>query len=422
MTFNGLWAWFGLVLMADIVFASLRAVLLHVRLPHLVSLREQTPARVDRLLDLLDHSYLVPSLRMALGVTHFLAAALGWSLLPPGQPIGLSVVLLALLGLVVLGLEFAIESYLLKDVERTALHLVPLTALADLLLRPFAWLVQIILGSPTAVKRTMGSVTDDELKSWVKDGQQDGSLERDERKMIYSIFQFGDTLCREIMVPRMDVLALDVETPLQEAARAIHDSGHSRVPVYEEAIDNVIGLLYAKDLLQTMQKDNRIRSIRELLRPAIFVPEAKKVDDLLHEMQESGVHIVVVVDEYGGMAGLVTLEDIMEEIVGEIRDEYDQGEELPYQKLGPDEAIVIGRYALDDFNELFDTHLTKELADTIGGYIYGQIGRVPQEGESLVVEGWLLTVEQVSGRRIRRVHVSRLHPGSESAEKNEPGE
>jgi len=229
--------------------------------------------------------------------------------------------------------------------------------------------------------------------------------------MIYSIFHFGDTLCREIMVPRIDILALEASTSVPEAVRALTASGHSRVPVYEETIDNIAGLLYAKDLLRASQEEEKPENIRPFLRPAYFVPEAKKVDELLREMQERSIHMAVVVDEYGGTAGLVTLEDIVEEIVGEIRDEYDQAEERPFLKVSEDEYYFHGRIDLDDVDDVLGTHLVSELADTLGGYIYGTIGRVPVGGEQVRVDGWVLTVEQVSGRRIRKIHAVRaLHP------------
>ena len=155
------------------------------------------------------------------------------------------------------------------------------------------------------------------------------------------------------------------------------------MPVYEETIDNVIGLLYAKDLLRVqLQEGQKISSLRSLLRPAYFVPEAKKVDELLREMQARSVHMALVVDEYGGIAGLVTLEDIVEEIVGEIRDEYDQSEEQLFEKVSEDEYIFHGRIDLDDFNTVMGTNLSKEVADTLGGFIYSQIGRVPVGGET----------------------------------------
>jgi putative hemolysin len=250
--------------------------------------------------------------------------------------------------------------------------------------------------------------TDDELKSWVETGQSDGALEKEERQMIYSIFQFGDTLAREIMVPRMDMLSLDVVAPLDEIVEAVSSSGHSRIPVYEDTIDNVIGLLYAKDLLHYLHNQKTFTSLRELIRPAFFVPEAKKLDDLLTEMQSTRTHIAIVVDEYGGVAGLVTLEDILEEIIGEIRDEYDQSEELPFVKINNDEYIFQGNIDLDDFNETMGTEIEKDMADTLGGLMYGLMGKVPVGGEQVIVESVQLTVEKVVGRRIQKVRALKI--------------
>jgi putative hemolysin len=236
--------------------------------------------------------------------------------------------------------------------------------------------------------------------------------------MIYDIFQFSDRLCREIMIPRIDMIALDVNTSLPEAAQVVTRYGHSRIPVYEDTIDNVLGLLYAKDLLRTGIGEGPA-AVRELLRPAYFIPEAKKVDELLREMQMRRIHMALVVDEYGGLVGLVTLEDIVEEIVGEIRDEFDQTEELLYQTFGSDEVVFHGRIDLDDFNEVLGTQLDKDVADTLGGFIYGQIGRVPSVGEQVKVGEWTLTVEQVSGQRIRKVRAQRHIHSEQSEEKME---
>jgi putative hemolysin len=220
------------------------------------------------------------------------------------------------------------------------------------------------------------------------------------------------------MVPRIDVYALESEKTLGEAIQTFSQSGHSRVPVYEETIDNIIGLLYAKDLLNVKRDENELLgSLRDLLRPAYYVPEAKKVDELLTEMQSRRTHMAIVVDEYGGVAGLVTLEDIMEEIIGEIQDEYDQAEEMMYQEVGPGEYVFQGRIDLDDFNEIMDCHLTKEAADTLGGYIYSEIGRVPAGGESVQADGVLLTVELVTGRRIRKVRARKVQTDEEEMEK-----
>jgi putative hemolysin len=225
--------------------------------------------------------------------------------------------------------------------------------------------------------------------------------------MIYSIFQLGDTLTREIMVPRIDVLALDVNSPLEEAVDALLTSGYSRVPVYEDTIDNILGVLYGKDLLKVWRQENgQLESLRAVLREPYFIPEAKKVDELLAEMQSKHVHMAIVVDEYGGVAGVVTLEDIIEEIFGEIQDEYDQ-EEQPYQVLTDGDYIFRGRIDLDDFNQIMDTTLPVDEADTLGGFIYTRLGHVPMAGESVEEDGLLLTVELVSSRRIRKVRAQR---------------
>jgi CBS domain containing-hemolysin-like protein len=204
------------------------------------------------------------------------------------------------------------------------------------------------------------------------------------------------------------------------------------MPVFEETVDNIVGLLYAKDMLpirRSVPASNPgaepgaesganhgaepLRSMQDLLRPAYFVPEAKKVDELLAEMQANHIHLAIVVDEYGGVAGLVTLEDIMEEIIGEVQDEYDQAEEMLYQQIAPDEYVFQGRIDLGDFNEIMGSRLSKETAETLAGFIYGEIGRVPAGGETVQVDGLNLTVEQVSGRRIRKVRACRAQPADE---------
>jgi CBS domain containing-hemolysin-like protein len=241
--------------------------------------------------------------------------------------------------------------------------------------------------------------------------------------MIVSIFRLGDTLVREIMVPRIDVLALDVTTQIDQAMDALQQSGHSRVPVFKDSVDNIIGLLYAKDLLGNWQEGKREVSLSEHLRPAYFVPEAKKVDELLAELQAKRIHMAIVVDEYGGVAGLVTLEDIVEEIVGEIRDEYDQAEELLFQAINDDEYLFQGRIDLDDFNDIMGTNMPHSEADTLSGLIYSRIGRVPAAGDYVQIEDLRLTVEQISGQRIRKVRAQRrpLNSGYGGNEQNVDG-
>ncbi len=411
----------------DLFSVALRASFIYARIPQLGSMRERNPAGVDRTLKFLDSPHLTATLRLNVVISHFLLAGttalLIFQLLKDQTHLLVPMLLLLAAVIVLLVFEFAIEGMVLRRVKSWAVRWTGLAQVVDFILRPFSLLLMLALGKPDALQRTLGSVTDDELRNWVETGQTEGSLEQDERKMIYSIFQLGDTLSREIMVPRIDVVALDANSTLEEAVKVVSKSGHSRMPVYHEVIDNNIGLLYAKDLLGVinLEPDKRPDSIRSLVRSAYFIPEAKKADELLSEMLSRRVHMAIVIDEYGGMAGLVTLEDIVEEIVGEIRDEFDQGEEMPYQEIGEDEYLFQARIDLDDFNEIVGTHLTKEVADTLGGWLYGEIGRVPVGGEQVVVDGWQLTVELISGRRIRKVRASKVleHQENEDTDEHE---
>jgi len=423
VTTNTLLTGFILFLLLDLVVTAIRASLTQARLPNLIDLREQHPAAVDRTLRLLEKPSLRVSLRLALGLVRFLLAGLALLLFQAlaGASFSLGAVALVMLlvALLVLMLEFTLEGRILRRAEAWSLRLSGLGAFLDGLLRPCSRLLMALVGSNSQLGSSFSPVSDEDLRTWLEKEQPEGGLEKPERKMIYSIFQFGDTLCREVMVPRIDVNALDVTVSAEESIQQIIKYGHSRLPVYEETIDNVIGVLYAKDLLRIRLGAGASSSIRELLRPAYFVPEAKKVDELLREMQDNGMHMAIVVDEYGGMAGLVTLEDIMEEIVGEIRDEYDQSEEALYQQISTDEFLIQGRMDLDDVNELLGTHYSKEVADTLGGFIYGEMGRVPVGGEQVSVEGWTLAVEQISGRRIRKVRTRRLNPIPEAKEEEQ---
>ncbi len=266
----------------------------------------------------------------------------------------------------------------------------------------------------------LSTVTEDELKSMVDAGEEDGVLEQGERQMIYSIFELGDTVAREIMVPRIDMLTLDVRTPLVDAVDAMLESGHSRVPVYEGSVDNTIGILFAKELLRAWREDLQPDTLHGLLRAAYFVPEAKKVDELLAEMQAQHIHMAIVIDEYGGVAGLVTLEDVVEEILGEILDEYDVAEEEPYQELPDGGYLFLGKISLDDFNEIFGANLPNEEADTLGGFIYHELGHVPIVGEQVNTGELVLTVEQVAGRRIKKIsaHLKPTNVRNQSEDNN----
>jgi len=252
-------------------------------------------------------------------------------------------------------------------------------------------------------------ITEEEIKSLVTVGEQEGIIEEEAREMIYSIFRLGTTITREIMVPRIDVMAIEINTPLENALEAVISSGHSRIPVYAETIDNIIGILHAKDLLLQCQQEGKATAIRkEHLRPTYFVPESKRVDSLLNEMQGDKVQLAIVVDEYGGTAGIVTLEDIVEEIVGEIQDEYDREE--PEAILQEDGAYLFeARIPLDDVQDIFKIPLPLEEADSLSGFIYNRLGHVPMVGERVVFDNIAFEVTEITGRRIRKVRAARIN-------------
>ncbi len=412
------WILAGVLLGLDLLTSAVKVSLSFARPPYLMSLREGRESLVDRTMNVIEQPRLRTSLRLAMVFFHFLLAGIvPITLRVYGIELNVWLILLYLLLEMILisFFEFVIESFILKDPEENAITLQPFGSLIHFFFSPLAGLLMKLLGE-NANKVTLASMTEEDLKNWVEVGQPEGSLEKGEREMIYSIFQFGDTLAKDIMVPRIDVLALDINTTLGEARSMFVHVGHSRVPVYEDTVDNVVGLLYAKDLLSVHQDADLIANHRDLLRLAYFVPEAKKVDELLAEMQARSMHMAIVVDEYGGVAGVVTLEDIVEEIIGEIRDEYDESEEMPYQQVNADEYVFQGRVDLDIFNEIMGTTIATDNADTIGGFIYGQIGDVPTGGEHIDADGVTLIVDEVVGRRISKVRAIRVDENDEKKE------
>jgi len=400
------------LLVIDLIITATRAGILNARYSRLASLSEERGKKVDQALDLVRRRTSIrDSLRLTLTLLRFLIAGLVLALVVPLEiaviPIQNLGGLLLLVALLIWLFEFFVERRVLRDPEGWALRLTPLARAVSILMRPLLAVPARLSNRGNVEPQQLVTITENELRSFVDASQRQGVLEQDERQMIFSIFEFSDTLVREIMVPRIDIYALDVETAIEEAGDALLESGYSRIPVYKDSIDNIVGLLYAKDLLRVGRTPGPIKSLRELLRPANFVPESKKLDDLLAEMQAGRIHIAIVVDEYGGVAGLVTLEDMVEEILGEIQDEYDHGEELSYQKISEGEYVFHGRINLDDFNEIMGSRLSSQDADTLGGYLFSRIGRVPKVGEKLEEGNVILTIEQIVGRRIRRVRAQK---------------
>jgi CBS domain containing-hemolysin-like protein len=285
-------------------------------------------------------------------------------------------------------------------------------------------LVALLTASTNVVLRLFGvrqpalisQVTEDEIISMVDAGEEEGVIQPFEGQMIRSVFDFGDTVVREVMVPRIDIVALEKDVPLDTAVETFLRGGFSRLPVFEDSVDNIIGILYAKDLLRYFHDEPRPDGIVSLCRQPVFVPETKRLSDLFKELQQSRTQLAIAVDEYGGTAGLVTMEDMLEEIVGEIRDEYDL-EESRLDVLSSTEVLASGLVSIDDLADALDLRLEVNEVDTVAGLVYAELGRIPVPGDQVQLEEITVTVERVSGRRIRQVRVvKRTPPEDESRE------
>jgi putative hemolysin len=292
--------------------------------------------------------------------------------------------------------------------------------------RPVAWLsvllapIRIALGGFTALTlRLVGSerrpgepeISEEELRTLVDVGAREGIVERTEREMIHKVFELEDTLVRTVMVPRPDMFCLDVTTPPAELLDRLREQLHSRVPVFEQSVDQIIGVLYTKDLLPHLRGLPPGFDLRAHLHPPYFVPESKRADALLREFQAKKIHLAIVVDEYGGTAGLVTLEDLLEELVGEIRDEFDEEERL-IQRIDPTTFRVSGKLPIDELNAAAGLHISNEAFDTVGGWVLDLFGRVPHKGEKKAWGDVKVSVEKVQRTRVVEVLVTlRDSPG-----------
>lgn len=232
-------------------------------------------------------------------------------------------------------------------------------------------------------------------------------LEEDESQMVRSIIALDETMAREIMVPRIDVVALDVNTSLSNVVRTIIERGFSRIPIYEDTIDNIVGVLYAKDILRFWGQPDDKLDIRKIARTPHFIPETKRIDELLQEFRDKRVHMAIVVDEYGGVAGLVSLEDLVEEIVGEIEDEFDTGEPQ-IETISPNEVIMDAGVSIDLLNETLALDIQGEDFDSIGGFIYDRLGKIPSPGDEIRADGFVVSVLSTTGRRIRKVKIVKV--------------
>ena len=257
-------------------------------------------------------------------------------------------------------------------------------------------------GTFAGVGRLNGSV---DARDNLLSPEQWADLDSHERFMIRSIIRLDEATVREVMVPRVDIVAVDNTTSIPDVGRRMQESGHARLPVYSGNIDNVVGVVYARDLLPFLGQNNDYPPLEKMVRPAFFIPEFKRLDELLRELQAKRVQMALVVDEYGGIEGLVTLEDLLEEIVGEIEDEFSRSHEPRVVPLANGDIIVDARVSLDQLSELLATEIRSEDVDTVGGLVYTGLGKIPQLGDTLSFDGLTIEVVSLLGRRIRRLRL-----------------
>jgi CBS domain containing-hemolysin-like protein len=303
------------------------------------------------------------------------------------------------------------KTFAIMQTDRVALRLAPLIVTLRRLVGPvatalvrFANVVMPGKGLPQGP-----FITEAEIRQLAEVASEEEQIEEGEVQLIHSIFEFGDTIVREVMVPRPDIVAIEADRPLRDVQALVLQHGYSRLPVYDDDLDNVVGFIYAKDVLKALHQGKQDMPLREVCRPAHFVPESKKAADLLREMQREKFHVALVTDEYGSVVGLVTLEDLLEELVGEIEDEFDRAEP-DIAQVADNVYRVDGKVAIDEVNDLFDVELPDEEWDTVGGLMLGLLGSIPKEGEEVSFQGLVFKAERVDGRRISKVLITRREP------------
>jgi magnesium and cobalt exporter, CNNM family len=333
---------------------------------------------------------------------------------PYAQPLALVLITAVVSLATILFGELIPKLLALAHAERFALFVAAPVELLGRLLAPLVWVLNKM---SSGFVRLLGvretdpnTISTEELRIIVERGTEQGILEAEEEQMISAVMELGERRIHEVMVPRVDIVAVPVTATLDQVVDTIVRAGHSRIPVFEGTIDHIVGVLYAKDLLPYLKGTEKRFDIRSLMRPPVFIPESRSIDDVLHEFQRSKVHIGIVIDEYGGTAGLVTIEDLLEEIVGEITDEYDKVEEPMLEKLSDTEARIDGRASVDDLAEAFGIEMNgadAEEFDTVGGLVYHYVGGIPKVGDTVSVDGLTLTVESTDGRRVGKVMARR---------------
>jgi len=377
-----------------------------------LTLVEEKRRRAATLLWLVQHiDQVLPIVLFALAVTTLVAATLvGVVAGHAFGPLGVVVATAFEVVIIFVLAELAPKTWAVQHTEASALR-VARTVRLMAAFKPLGWITRALIGATNALLPGKGIkagpyTSDEMLRAIADEAVVEEVIEHEERALIHSIIDFGDTVVREVMRPRTDMVAVESYAHISDVLDVVIPSGFSRIPVFSQGIDDIVGIVYVKDLLRAEREGNHEGEVAAVMREAQFTPESKRVSELMREMQAGKFHMAIVVDEFGGTAGLVTLEDLLEELVGEITDEYDV-EEAPPERLEDGTLVVNARMPVDEVNELIgDPGLPEgEDWDTVGGLLYSLLGHVPEEGESAEIDGHALVAERVQGRRIGRVRI-----------------
>ncbi|MBQ1187708.1 MAG: HlyC/CorC family transporter [Peptococcaceae bacterium] len=411
------------------VFSSAETAFLSTNKIRLRNLQEDGEKKAGLVLDLLENqNRLISTLLVGNNIVNISASALATKMATDyfgDAGVGIATGIMTLLVLV-FG-EVIPKNLAAAHAEGWAMFVAPFIKLVSVVLTPLVFLLTKL--SDTVVRFSKKNeeedptITEDEFKILVNVGQEEGVFDESETEMINSIMEFDETYVKAIMVPRIDIVAVDVDDSINDALRLIIDGGHSRIPAYEESIDNIVGILYAKDIFEHLNANFDELKVRELIRDAYYIPETKKVSDLLNELRLKKVHMAIILDEYGGTNGLVTIEDLIEEIIGDIQDEYDVEEDLIVMH-SDNQLVADARAPIGDVEEAFDVELDEEIleeseADTIGGLAFEHLGGIPEVGDEVTVGRFLIRIVNVSGRRITKVEVTLLPPEEDEDDEDE---
>jgi len=417
------------LLVLSAIFSSAETAFLSTNKIRLRNLQEDGDKKADLVLDLLENqNRLISTLLVGNNIVNISSSALATKMATDyfgDAGVGIATGIMTLLVLV-FG-EVVPKNLAAAHAEGWAMFIAPFMKVMSVILTPVVVLLTKL--SDTVVrfskknKEEDQTITEDEFKILVNVGQEEGVFDESETEMINSIMEFDETYVKAIMVPRIDIVAVDVEDSINEVLRLIIDGGHSRIPAYEDSIDNIVGILYAKDIFEHLDADFNELKVKALIRDAYYIPETKKVSDLLNELRLKKVHMAIILDEYGGTNGLVTIEDLIEEIIGDIQDEYDVEEDLIVMH-SDNQLVADARAPIGDVEEAFDVELDEDIledseADTIGGLAFEHLGGIPEVDDEVTVGRFLIRIVNVSGRRITKVEVTLLPPEEDEDEEDE---